>query len=254
MAFAIRRLCSNRSLTLKTNQNELLLLQPSFLSTQKARFARASEDDGVKKKKKKKEEKKKKKGGPDSSAPSDKDRVRFDDLIVKALEAPSPVRYVKEKERLREQEMEKYGLMTKARQIEIEQEKAKEKSLKKTKKVQSEEKQEGDEEGIRTGPAVEDEMTKTEPVPLTKEEGMRLAKAYSRLLMHEDRKFQAGATIRLRLKREAIAALPLGLQEAARVPDMAPFPGLSPATLTPPIPGFVYEYDRRGDKRATEQA
>jgi type IV secretory pathway VirB10-like protein len=250
MASAIRRLCNPLALRTK---NSLLPPQPSFLATQKAPFARASVDEGVKKKKKKKEEKKKKKGGPDPSAASDKDRVRFDDLVVKALEAPSPVRYVKEKERLREQEMEKYGLMTKARQIELEQEKAKEKSLKKTKrKASSSEKEDG------AGEQVEGEEEngiagqEKETAPLTKEEGMRLAKAYSRLLMREDRKFQAGATIRLRLKREAIAALPLGLQEAARVPDMAPFPGLSPATLTPPIPGFVYEYDRRGDKRASE--
>lgn len=235
MASSLRRLWSlNHGLANKK------LFELGSLSTQQAMYARASKDEDVKKKKKKKEKKKEKKKGAGVETEEAKDRVRFDDLVVKALNAPSPVRHVKEKERLREQEMEKYGLMTKERQIELEQIKAREKAKEKEKKKK------GDaEEGTSV-----DEEGKT---PLTKEEGMRLAKEYSRLLMREDRKLHAGETIRLRLKNEAIAALPLGLREAARVPDLTPFPGLSPATLTPPIPGFTYEFDRRISKHEEDQ-
>lgn len=208
------------------HKHKLFELGP--LSTQKALYARASQDEDVQKKKKKKEKKKVKKKGAAEDAEVARDRVRFEDLVDKALNAPSPVRHVKEKERLREQELEKYGLMTKEREVELEQIKARQKAKKKK----------GDEEA---GTSMEDE----EKPPLSKEEGMRLAKEYSRLLMREDRKLHAGEAIRLRLKIEAIAALPLNLQEAASVPDMTPFPGLSPATLTPPIPGFSYEYDSR---------
>eukprot|EP00250_Pteridium_aquilinum_P005124 c15266_g1_i1 orf=257-982(-) len=238
-SYSLRRLC--KALHLVHGQEKKKLFELGPFSAQTALYARAAQEEDMKKKKKKKEKKKeKKKGSPDAAAEGERDRLRFDDLVSKALAAPSPVRHVKEKERLREQEMEKYGLMTKERQIELEQIKAREKAKEKAKKKK------GDEEEAAS---VEEE----EKPPLTKEEGMRLAKEYSRLLMHEDRKLHAGETIRLRLKNEAIAALPRGLQEAARVPDMTPFPGLSPATLTPPIPGFTYEYDRRIVKHAEDQ-
>lgn len=236
MASSLRRL--SKALHLGHGHEKKKLFELGPLSAQKALYAKASKDEVVKKKKKKKEKKKEKRKGPGVDSEGAKDKVRFDDLVEKALTAPSPVRHVKEKERLREQEMEKYGLMTKERQVELDQIKAREKAKVKKKK--------GDEE---EGSSVEGE----EKPSLTKEEGMRLAKEYSRLLMREDRKLHAGETIRLRLKNEAIAALPLGLQEAARLPDMTPFPGLSPATLTPPIPGFSYEYDRRIVKHVEDQ-
>ncbi|KAH7388506.1 hypothetical protein KP509_16G078900 [Ceratopteris richardii] len=197
------------------------------LSMQAYPYAKASKDEDVKKKKKKKEKKKEKKKSARTSEEGVRDRVRFDDLVTKALNAPSPVRHVTQKERTREQEMEKYGLMTKERQIELDQIKAREKAKEKEKK----------------GKGAEGVSAEDNDMPnLTKEEGMRLAKEYSRLLMREDRKLHAGETIRLRLKNEAIAALPSHLQAAARIPDMTPFPPLSPATLTPPIPGFTYEF------------
>lgn len=204
------------------------------LSSRIAPFARASEAAEKVKQKKKKDKAKKdrKKAGAADPGESERDRHRFDSLVEKALSCPPPLRFVKEKERLREKEMEKYGLMTKERQIEVEQEKAREKAKKKA-----------------AGTAEEAEA---EP-PLTAEEGMRLAKEYSRLLMQDDRKRAAGETLRLRLKKEAIEALPPQLKEAALVPDLTPFPGLGPATLTPPIPGFVYEFETRADDSKEER-
>jgi hypothetical protein len=44
----------------------------------------------------------------------------------------------------------------------------------------------------------------------------------------------------LRLKKEAIEALPEGLKEAALVPDLSPFPvNRVMASLTPPIEGYI---------------
>lgn len=74
---------------------------------------------------------------------------------------------------------------------------------------------------------------------LTIEEGKRLAKEYSKLQMRNLRKTQAEETMRLKLKNEAIAALPLQLREAALVPDFTPFPpNRHRAYLTPPIEGY----------------
>ncbi|MCO5563138.1 hypothetical protein L7F22_016774 [Adiantum nelumboides] len=228
MAHSLRR--AFKTLHLVHGEESKKLFELGALSAQTALYAKASKDETVKKKKKKKEKKKGKKGAA-GTEDHEKDRARFGDLVVKALNAPSPVRHVKQKERLREQEMAKYGLMTKERQIELEQIKSRERAKEKAKKNNEEEEE---------GTYVEEDEEKQR---LRKEEGMRLAKEYSRFLMREDRKLHAGETIRLRLKNEAIAALPPVLQEAARVPDESLFPGLSPATLTPPIPGFSYEYN-----------
>jgi len=48
---------------------------------------------------------------------------------------------------------------------------------------------------------------------LTKEDGMKLAKEYSRVLMRKHRARQAAETNLLRMKKEAIEALPGGLKE-----------------------------------------
>lgn len=74
---------------------------------------------------------------------------------------------------------------------------------------------------------------------LTVEDGRRLAKEYSRVLMRKHRARQAAETTLLRLKKEAIEALPEKLREAALVPDFSPFPANRyMATLTPPIEGY----------------
>lgn len=75
---------------------------------------------------------------------------------------------------------------------------------------------------------------------LTVEDGRRLAKEYSRVLMRKHRARQAAETTLLRLKNEAIEALPENLKQAALVPDLAPFPANRfMATLTPPIEGYI---------------
>lgn len=75
---------------------------------------------------------------------------------------------------------------------------------------------------------------------LTAEDGQRLAKECSRVLMRRHRARQAAETGILRLRKEAIAALPARLREAAMVPDFAPFPAdRFMATLTPPIEGYI---------------
>ena len=52
----------------------------------------------------------------------------------------------------------------------------------------------------------------------------RRAKEYSRLKMGEERAWQQAMSTKLRLKREALAALPERLRAAAEVPDLEPFP------------------------------
>lgn len=75
---------------------------------------------------------------------------------------------------------------------------------------------------------------------LTAEDGKRLAKECSRVLMRKHRARQAAETGILRLRKEAIAALPERLREAAMVPDFTPFPANRfMATLTPPIEGYI---------------
>lgn len=75
---------------------------------------------------------------------------------------------------------------------------------------------------------------------LTVEDGRKLAKEYSRVLMRKHRARQAAESNLLRMKKEAIEALPEGLREAALVPDLSPFPvNRFMATLTPPIEGYI---------------
>ncbi|KAL0000647.1 hypothetical protein SO802_014428 [Lithocarpus litseifolius] len=75
---------------------------------------------------------------------------------------------------------------------------------------------------------------------LTAEDGKRLAKEYSRVLMRRHRARQAAESTLLRLKKEAIEALPEELRAAALVPDLTPFPANRfMATLTPPIEGYI---------------
>ncbi|KAL6988930.1 hypothetical protein U1Q18_014680 [Sarracenia purpurea var. burkii] len=75
---------------------------------------------------------------------------------------------------------------------------------------------------------------------LTVEDGRRLAKEYSKVLMRKHRARQAAESTLLRLKKEAIEALPEHLKAGALVPDLTPFPANRfMATLTPPIEGYI---------------
>ncbi|KAF5738351.1 Copper ion binding isoform 1 [Tripterygium wilfordii] len=157
-------------------------------------------------------------------------------LYDQCINAPTPVRYLKPKEKAREAEREKLGLISQDRQREIEIAK----------------------KGGKAAMGVPDEpmimgtpgldlitlgLVDAEKIPkyeLTVEDGRRLAKEYSRVLMRKHRARQAAETAFLKLKKEAIEALPEKLKAAALVPDLSPFPANRfMATLTPPIEGYI---------------
>ncbi|KAG0453542.1 hypothetical protein HPP92_024846 [Vanilla planifolia] len=150
------------------------------------------------------------------------------------INAPTPLRHLSAKERQREAEREKLGLISKERQRELD--------MAKGKAANSP----SEEPAIMGTPGLDyislglvdaDKIPKYE---LTVEDGRRLAKEYSRVLMRKHRARQAAESTLLRLKKEAIAALPEKLRAAALVPDLTPFPANRfMATLTPPIEGYI---------------
>ncbi|KAF5179195.1 copper ion binding protein [Thalictrum thalictroides] len=164
---------------------------------------------------------------------------RLNNMVDSCLNAPTPIRYLTPKQKAREAEREKLGLISKARQRELDGMKAK---AKKSGKAGEEE------EGFELmGPPGFDLITlglvDKEKIPkyeLTVEDGRRLAKENSRILMRQHRARRAAETGLLQLKKEAIEALPDHLKAAALVPDMTPFPANRfMATLTPPIEGYI---------------
>ncbi|XP_020594535.1 uncharacterized protein LOC110034625, partial [Phalaenopsis equestris] len=168
-------------------------------------------------------------GGRGSNAANEVTR-----LAESCLNAPTPLRYLSAKDRQREAEREKLGLISKQRQRELEQAKQKATSAS------------HDEPFLMGTPGLDYislglvDADKIPEYKLTIEDGRRLAKEYSRVLMRKHRARQAAETTLLRLKKEAIAALPEKLQVAALVPDFTPFPANRfMATLTPPIEGYI---------------
>ena len=163
---------------------------------------------------------------------------RITQIADSCLKSSTPVRHLSPKERLREAKREELGLISKERQRELDIAKAKAKS-----KGTSG----GDGDRVLMGPPGLDYISlglvDEEAIPnyeLTVEDGRRLAKEYSRVLMQRHRARQTAETALLRLKKEAIAALPEKLQAAAMIPDMTPFPATRyMATLTPPIEGYI---------------
>ncbi|KAF9672643.1 hypothetical protein SADUNF_Sadunf11G0064400 [Salix dunnii] len=191
--------------------------------------------DGVAKKRSKVTTNKKKSGSQDPSKPLSRQDSERNRLYDQCINAPTPVRYLKPKDRAREAEREKMGLLCKDRIREKE-------ILKK---------------GGRQAMGVPDEpmiigtpgldlislgLVDVDKIPkyeLTEEDGMKLAKEYSRVLMRKHRARQAALSNFLRCKNEAIEALPDNLKMAALIPDTTPFPaGSFMATLTPPIEGY----------------
>lgn len=180
--------------------------------------------------------------GAKAYAPDEKHR-----LYDQCLNAPTPVRFLTPKEKKREIEREKLGLISKDRQREID-------ILKKGGKQAM---GISDEPMIMGTPGMDlislglvdaDKIPKYE---LTAEDGKRLAKEYSRVLMRRHRARQAAESTLLRLKKEAIEALPEDLKEAALVPDLTPFPvNRFMATLTPPIEGYM-EKVREATRRSS---
>ncbi|XP_022147522.1 uncharacterized protein LOC111016425 [Momordica charantia] len=170
------------------------------------------------------------KGGGGRKMPPEQEK-----LYDQCLNAPTPLRFLKPKDREREAEREKLGLISKDRQREIEMMKMDKSKL-----------------GISDSPSIlgtvgldlislgvvdADKIPKYE---LTVEDGRRLAKEYSRVLMRRHRARQAAESTLLQMKKDAIEALPEHLKAAAMVPDLTPFPpNRFMATLTPPIEGYI---------------
>ncbi|WCJ31203.1 copper ion binding [Euphorbia peplus] len=183
-------------------------------------------------------EKKRNKITTKKSDPSSQSRLdpTSNALYEQCLNAPTPVRFLKPKERAREAQRQKLGLESKERLREKE-------ILKK---------------GGRQAMGVPDEpmvmgtpgfdliglgLVDADKLPkydLTVEDGRRLAKEYSRVLMRKHRASQAVESTLLRLKKEAVEALPEHLKQAALAPDLSPVPvNKFMATLTPPIQGYI---------------
>ncbi|CAN6237780.1 unnamed protein product [Urochloa humidicola] len=171
------------------------------------------------------------------------------------LNASTPLRHLSPKERLREAKREELGLVSKERQRELDVAKAKAKA--KSKGTTS-----ADDGGrVLMGPPGLDYISlglvDEEAIPkyeLTVEDGRRLAKEYSRVLMRRHRARQTAESALLTLKKEAIAALPEKLQAAAMVPDMTPFPANRyMATLTPPIEGYIEKVRDAAKKHSVKE-
>ena len=193
-----------------------------------------------------------KKKGPDTSGGGGRKTglvAELEEMAKKCLTAPALFRFLKPKQREREAEREKLGLISKERQREIE-------MLKKQAKEGT-----GFEKPtiigtpgldlISLGLVDADAIPKSE---LTVEDGRRLAKEYSRVLMRKHGARQKAETTLLRLKKEAIEALPEHLKAAALVPDLTAFPvNRFMATLTPPIEGYIDKIREAAEKTSGKE-
>ncbi|CAD6248438.1 unnamed protein product [Miscanthus lutarioriparius] len=179
---------------------------------------------------------------------------RITNISESCLNASTPLRHLFPKERLREAKREELGLVSKERQRELDVAKA---------KAKAKSKGTGGGEGDRVlmGPPGLDYISlglvDEEAIPkyeLTVEDGRRLAKEYSRVLM-----LVAPCKANSRVnasdpKKEAIAALPEKLRAAAMVPDMTPFPANRyMATLTPPIEGYIEKVREAAKKHSVKE-
>ncbi|KAH6788811.1 copper ion binding protein [Perilla frutescens var. frutescens] len=184
----------------------------------------------------------KKGSAPDSSKKEGpRKKSNFDEMVEQCLTATAPLRHLKPKEKTREGEREKMGLVSKANEL------AKEK-LKKQKDQFASPLVVGTVglDYISLGLVDADKIPKYE---LNVEDGRKLAKEYSRILMRKHRARQAGESNLLRCKKEAIEALPEHLKAAALVPDLTPFPvNRFMATLTPPIEGYIEKINEAARK------
>nr|XP_043618877.1 uncharacterized protein LOC122590770 [Erigeron canadensis]XP_043618878.1 uncharacterized protein LOC122590770 [Erigeron canadensis] len=194
-----------------------------------------------------------KKGGPQqpTSDPETKGqrKSQLEVMVDGCLQAKAPVRFLKPRERAREAQREKMGLLSENRKLEIA-------NFRKSAKTGKDEAANG---SGRIGPDGLDLITlgvvDGEKIPkyeLTVEDGMKLAKEYSRILMRKHRARQAAETGLLKCKKEAIEALPDKLKEKALVPDLEPFPANRfMATLTPPIEGYVQKVKEAAKRQET---
>ncbi|KAL8192596.1 hypothetical protein R6Q57_027781 [Mikania cordata] len=185
---------------------------------------------------------------PDPSAAKGPRRGQLEQLVDDCLQAKALVRYLKPKEREREAEREKMGLISEDRKQEIANFK---KNKSKTKNDDDKPELIGPEgfDLITLGLVDADKIPKYE---LTAEDGRKLVKEYSRVLMRKHRARQAAETGLLKCKKEAIEALPESLRAAAMVPDFTPFPvNRFMATLTPPIEGYIEKINEAAKKQSS---
>jgi hypothetical protein len=179
---------------------------------------------------------------------------RIIQISESCLNASTPLRHLPLKERLREAKREELGLVSKERQRELDIAKAKSKA-----KSKGPAGDDGDR--VLMGPPGLDYISlglvDEEAIPkyeLTVEDGRRLAKEYSRVLMRRHRARQTAESMLLTLKKEAVDALPEKLRAAAMVPDMTPFPANRyMATLTPPIEGYIEKVREAAKKHSVKE-
>uniref|UniRef100_M4DAJ3 Uncharacterized protein n=1 Tax=Brassica campestris TaxID=3711 RepID=M4DAJ3_BRACM len=169
------------------------------------------------------------------------------------INPPHPVRYLRPKERDREAQREKLGLISKARQREIDIQK-KLGPFTKTRAT--------DEEPMRIGVAgldyvalgifTEDELPKYK---VTVEDGKRLAKEDSRVLMREHREKRVAEIGLMKMRKEALEALPEELKKAALERDATtPFPVIrGAATVLPPVEGYLERIMNAANKKSSSK-
>ncbi|KAF9605017.1 hypothetical protein IFM89_013183 [Coptis chinensis] len=172
---------------------------------------------------------------------------RVDKMVDSCLTASTPIRYLTPKQKSREAEREKLGLISKGRQRELDEMKLKKNGKEEDKAIM----------GTPGLDLISLGLVDAEKIPkyeLTVEDGRRLAKEYSRVLMRQHRKRRAAETNLLKLKKEAIQALPDNLKVAALIPDLTPFPvNRYMATLTPPIDGYSESINAATNKKTAKK-
>ncbi|KAG1354923.1 putative Aspartate carbamoyltransferase [Cocos nucifera] len=124
---------------------------------------------------------------------------RLNRMVDSCLNAPTPLRHLTAKGRTRETESEKFGLISKERQREINKEKARAKAGGAAVKVESVIMGTPGLDLITLGLVNKESIPKYE---LTIDDDRRLAKEYSRVLMRKHQDWQAAETTLLRLKEE----------------------------------------------------
>lgn len=168
------------------------------------------------------------------------------------INPPHPFRYLRPKDRDREAQREKLGLISKARQREIDIQK----------KLGPFTPARVTDEPIRIGVAgldyvalgifTEDELPKYK---VTVEDGKRLAKEYSRVLMKEHREKRAAEIGLVKMRKAALEALPEKLKKAALERDTTtPFPVIrGAATVLPPVEGYLERIMNAANKKSSSK-
>ncbi|WVZ92781.1 hypothetical protein U9M48_038821 [Paspalum notatum var. saurae] len=162
------------------------------------------------------------------------------------LNASTPLRHLSPKESLHQAKREELGLISKERQHELDMAKAKAKSKSKEEAIPKYELT------VEDGQRLAKEYSRV--LMRRHRARQRLAKEYSRVLMRRHRARQTTESTLLKLKKEAIAALPEKLQAAAMVPDMTSFPANRyMVTLTPPIEGYIEKVRDAAKKHSVKE-